>query len=322
MASTRPDARSGIPEGVTINDVETASDDAAQATRLARQHPRRPPEWLLGTGGNCAPASADGAARAGVTINDIAKASNDAAQATKATRLACKTENTSNSNSSKGPSYKTNKATERPAREVAQPASTSKNNNNSTRKQTNTLAKPQASGAAQPASTSKGSKTTIPRASIPTSRPSHKRPPAHLSSHAHAPRHCKHMRCTYQQLPARADALPTGLETTWTHAGTHAPLLCTMGTGIVVADQRLTLPCSRAATRTRPNTANARVTPPSNCPHVRTHSPQVGRPPGPTGAPCAHQYPGNHTMVLYAAADHPPSSHAHAPRHCKHMRCT
>ena len=108
MASTRPDAR--IPEGVT-NDVETASDDAARATRLARQRPRRPPEWLLGTD-YCAPASADGAARAGVTINDVAKASNDAAQATKATRLACKTENTSNSNSSKGPSYKTNKATE------------------------------------------------------------------------------------------------------------------------------------------------------------------------------------------------------------------
>ncbi len=59
---------------------------------------------------------------------------------------------------SKGPSYKTNKATERQASEVAQPASTSKNNNNSTRKQTNKLAKPQASEAAQPASTSKGSK--------------------------------------------------------------------------------------------------------------------------------------------------------------------
>ena len=95
MASTRPDAR--IPEGVT-NDVETASDDAARATRLARQRPRRPPEWLLGTD-YCAPASADGAARAGVTINDVAKASDDAARATKATRLACTTENKSNSKS-------------------------------------------------------------------------------------------------------------------------------------------------------------------------------------------------------------------------------
>jgi hypothetical protein len=50
--------------------------------------------------------------------------------------------------------------------------------------------------------------------------PSH--PPVHAGSHARAPRHCKRMRGTSQQLSARADPLPAGLETTWTPTGTHA----------------------------------------------------------------------------------------------------
>ena len=141
-------------------------------------------------------------------------------------------------------------------------------------------------------------------------------PPAHQSSHAHAPQRCKLMRCTYQQLPARTDPLPAAWETTWTHAGTHAHHDAPWAHVYWSADHCLTLQRSQAATRTHPNAANTCVALPSNCPHTRIHSPQVGRPPGPTGAPRGYHYAVYHYdgNVVVPATTASPSSAPGQPR--------
>jgi hypothetical protein len=76
-----------------------------------------------------------------------------------------------------------------------------------------------------------------------------------------------------------------------------------------------TLPRTKAATRTRPNDVNSCAALTSNCPRARIHSPQLGRPPGPTRAPTrtmmhhGHTYTGPPTTASPSSAAKQPRAH-------------